>query len=62
MNMQFDKLTTSEVIDNIIEEVMETERARNKKNAKMMILNALMSNVVRDEIMAQIDWYNTTDF
>ncbi len=49
-------LKTSEVIDNIIKEVREHDPAISSKDAKKLILNALIYNCVIEEIIGQVDF------
>lgn len=46
-------VTTSEVIDNLINEVMELCNVSTKKLAKAIVLNSLLANCVSKEVVNQ---------
>ena len=55
--VQLEDFTTKEVIDHLCERLIEQDKMT-KKQAKKLILNALIYNCVVDEIIGQAEWLN----
>jgi hypothetical protein len=52
-----DCLTPSLIIDSLVDEVMKDNKdVKNKKQAKKLVLNSLMYNIVINQILEQVDF------
>ena len=50
------KLTVTEAVNCSIEQVLEDNPELTKKQAKNLVLNALIANCVIEEIIGQVNW------
>lgn len=50
------KVTATEAIDSVVEEVMEEHPTLSKKDAKNLVLNSLLYYVVIEEIKGQVNF------
>ena len=54
-------MTATEVINNLVDDVMEQHEGLTKSMAKKLVLNALIYNCVTEEIYGQVDFLMGAD-